>query len=62
MIMITQKEKDWLIEKGYIKSVKGKYEGLIVCNKEHKSRNKTYYTLDSNAYYLRYRHNKTGRA
>lgn len=62
MVRINQAEKNWLIEKGYIKNVGGRYLGLVVCNREHISRSKTYFVEDSYAYYLRYRHNKTGRA
>lgn len=46
MVKITAREKEWLIEKGYLKSEGGKINGLIVCNKEHPSRAKTYYTYD----------------
>jgi hypothetical protein len=55
LIRINQDEKNWLISKGYIKNIKGRFVGLVVCNKEHMSRSKTYFVEDSYAYYLRNR-------
>jgi len=55
---ICKEDKDWLIKKGYLKNDKGRYAGLIVCNKEHPSRSKTYYVEDRVASRLRFKNDK----
>jgi len=58
LIKITQEEKQWLIDKGYLKHLKGKYQGLVVCNKDHSSKSKTYYVEDRYVRWLNRRNKK----
>ena len=58
MTRIHKSDKDWLIKNGYLKIVKGKYVGLIVCNKNHNSNSKTYYVEDRFAKLLNKKYNK----
>ena len=58
MVRIQKEDKDWLVKNGYLKNQKGKYLGLVVCNKEHPSRSKTYYIEDRIAKFLQYKDKK----
>jgi hypothetical protein len=53
MIKITQSQRDYLIIKGFLKSERGGYPGLMVCNKTHKKMRKTYYIIDFYSRYLK---------
>lgn len=56
LIRVSKQEKDYLIEKGYITIQNGRFvdnrgnPAICICNKGHKSKDKTYYVLD---YYAR---------
>lgn len=43
MIEISKQEMNYLIEKGFIKTSKGKYKNLIITGREKKSKNKKRY-------------------
>ena len=54
MIKITKGQKDYLINKGFLKLERGRYVGLSICNKEHgKGKSKTYYVPDYMARWLK---------
>lgn len=46
MKLINREQRDFLIKNGYLKCVRGRYMGLVVVNKQSRSKKKTYYVED----------------
>ena len=47
LIKITREEKDWLIQRKYLKMIRGQYPDLAVGSRNKKSKNKTYYVNEN---------------
>jgi len=54
MTKITKEEMVFLIKKGYLRCVRGKYLDLLVCSKRKKHGGKTRYVTDFIAQKLKY--------
>lgn len=54
MIQISKEEAEYLIAKGFIKNVRGKYRDLIVLNKGKKAKRKKHYTTEPIAQKLKH--------
>jgi hypothetical protein len=52
LVQITKTQMDWLITNGYLKIHKGKYQNMVVVNKQKKSSYKRRYVSEDIAKFL----------